>query len=115
MSDKKETKKTVADEIWAEIKDKTIEMYALPGQTVADHVTRKVVPGELVFLKPKSPAVIASLQEAIGKDYICNVLDGGTITVERTKKNDVPDDDEYVLFPRPNGKVEKILRKKIIG
>lgn len=114
MSDKKE-KKTIADEIWEEIKDKAIQMYALPNQTVADHVTRKVVPGELVFLKPKSPAVIASLQEAIGNDYICNTLESGTITVERAKKDPVSDDEEYVLFPRPNGKVEKILRKKLLG
>jgi hypothetical protein len=113
MSDKKE-KKTIGDEIWAEIKDKEIQMYALPSQTVADHVTRKAVPGDLVFLKPKSPAVVASLQEAIGNDYICNVLEGGTITVERAKKA-AQDDDDYVLFPRPNGKVEKILRKKIFG
>jgi hypothetical protein len=112
----KETKKTislgVAGEIWEEIKDLPIDMYALADQTVKNHVEMKKVPGEVLFLKPKSQAVIASLGTAIGAKYAVNTTDGGFLTVERIEAIPVVDDD-YVYYQR-RGKVEKILRKKLL-
>jgi hypothetical protein len=119
----KETKKTVSEEevceklgvagkIWKEIKDLPIDMYALADQTVRNHVEMKPVPGDVLFLKPKSQAVIASLGSAIGSKYTVNATDGGFITVERVETIPVADDD-YVYYQR-RGKVEKILRKKLL-
>lgn len=104
-------KKTEADVIWDEIKELPIAMYALPKQTVQDHVIRRVLPGKAVYLRPKSPAVVASLGEALGEDFTVDVVDGGFIVVARREKLPGEEEEEFIYFPRPNGKVDKIPKK----
>ncbi|MFA5757969.1 MAG: hypothetical protein WC942_01130 [Clostridia bacterium] len=72
---KKETElKTVAtpaETLWNNIKRLPLEIFALPNQTVENHVTReanmeKVYP-ETIHLTLKSPAVLPALEETLGK------------------------------------------------
>ena len=107
-----ETKRTVVDEIWNEIKDLPIAIYSLKGQTVKDHVAPKPIPGDVLFLKPRSPAVVAILQETVGDKYVVNSTDMGFITVEKVEP--LPVDDEYIYFQR-RGKTDKIRKKDLIG
>ena len=102
---------TKAGQIWKEIKEITIDIFALANQRVKDHVEAKMVPGDVLFLKAKSPAVIASLDTAIGNDYVVGTTEGDFITVE--KREVVPVDEEYVYFQR-RGRVDKIRKKDLI-
>jgi hypothetical protein len=55
-----------SDKIWNEIKDKSINMFALPGQTVKNHVQKLNVPGANgLYVKLSSSAVLASLEETL--------------------------------------------------
>lgn len=109
----KNSSKTKADIIWDEIKDIEINIYALNNQTIEDHVVRKSIPGNVVFLHPKSPAIISILEEAIGDQFVVSVTNGGFITVERNNVSPLEEEEEYVYFPRPNGKFDKIPKKNI--
>lgn len=109
-----EMRKTEADLIWNEIKGIKINIYALDNQTVEDHVVRKNIPGSVVFLRPKSPAVISVLQDTIGDNFVVNIASGGFITIERNMPLPIDQEEEYIYFPRPNGKVDKILKKNLL-
>jgi hypothetical protein len=117
MTDKKEKavekweNETKAGTIWKEIKDLAIDIYALANQTVKDHVEAKLVPGDVLFVRAKSPAVITSLETVLGKKFAVGTTDGGFITVERIEA--IPVDEEYVYFQR-RGKVDKIRKKDLI-
>ena len=58
---------TKSDMIWEKIKDLPVEMYALPDQTLQRHVDRRKVEDDRVHLFIKSPAIVASLEEALRK------------------------------------------------
>lgn len=75
-------KETVAGEIWNEIKDKTIEMFALPDQIVSMHAHPVPVEPSKLFLVTNSSAVLPSLEAAVGKKYVVE-LAGQFITVSR--------------------------------
>ncbi len=64
------TEQTVSSKLWDQIKDLPIEIFALPNQTVKDHVKRedgmeKVFP-EDVYVTLRSAAVYPALEEALG-------------------------------------------------
>ena len=64
------SKKDVADAIWEDIQNKPIEMFALPNQTIKDHVVKLSVPGaDQLYVKLTSGAVLESLEASIGKLY----------------------------------------------
>lgn len=108
------TKKTTdADKIWDEICNLSIAMYALPNQKVSDHLEKLPVPGNVLYVKPKSPAVIAALGESIGEGFEVSPTEKGYLQIRRVDV--LPDvHDDYVVFMR-NGKEEKISRKKYLG
>jgi hypothetical protein len=68
-------KDTVAGEIWAEIKDKNIEMFALPDQTVSMHCHPVPIEPAKLYLTTNSSAVLPSLETAIGKKYVIELAD----------------------------------------
>lgn len=72
-------KDTVAGEIWNEIKDKTIEMFALPDQVVSMHCHPVPIEPTKLFLVTNSTAVLPSLETAIGKKYVVELA--GQFTV----------------------------------
>lgn len=59
------TTKKESDKIWDEIKDLPIAMFALSSQTVSHHVERIDLDPNIVHLRTKSSAVVASLDEAL--------------------------------------------------
>jgi len=79
QDNKVETKKSESDKIWEEIRRMPISLFALPSQTVEDHVERVPVPGKELLVKLTSSAVVAALEEAIGKKYEIEQAEGYTI------------------------------------
>lgn len=74
MSENKtvENKKTQSssDKIWSEIKDMTLDLFALPNQKVSMHTKRIEISPDVVHLTLSSQAVLASLETALGKKYV---------------------------------------------
>jgi hypothetical protein len=56
-----------ADQLWEKIKDAPIEMFALPGQTVAMHCKRVNIDPNEVHLMLKSTAALPALEEVLRK------------------------------------------------
>lgn len=106
-------KETEADKIWNEIAKLPISMFALPNQLVEDHLEKLPVPGNTLYVRPRSPAVVQSLEDAIGKDFSISVTEKGYFQITRVEK--LPDlEEEYVVFQRGD-KVEKVAKKKLYG
>lgn len=76
---------TTAGEIWSEIKDLNIEMFALPNQVVQMHCHPVPIEPSKLYLISNSSAVLPSLEVAVGKKYIVELADK-FITVSRTGK-----------------------------
>jgi len=58
---------TFSDKLWEKIKDLDIEIFALPNQTLKDHVERAEVLPDQLHLIMKAPAMIAVLEEVMRK------------------------------------------------
>ncbi len=58
---------TESDKIWNEIKDLQINIFALPNQTVGQHVKRVEINTNELHLKLNSSAAISSLEEKLGQ------------------------------------------------
>lgn len=77
---------TVGEQIWAEIKDKEILMFAIPGRKVSDFCQPVPLDPSRCFLLSKASATLPALEEAVGKDFECTVADK-YIVVTRKPKN----------------------------
>lgn len=66
---------TVAGDIWNEIKDKPIEMFALPNQVVSMHAHPINIEPSRLYLTLNSTSVLPSLETAIGKKYTVELAD----------------------------------------
>jgi len=109
----KPRKVTESDKIWDEISGLSISMFSLPNQKVEDHLEKLPVPGTVLYARPKSPAVVPALEEAVGEDFTIQTTEKGYLQIKRADK--LPEiDDDYVVFQRGD-KVEKIPRKKLYG
>ena len=64
-----------AGKIWDEIKEKTIEMFALPDQKVSDHCTPVNIEPSKLYLRTKSSAVLPSLEVSCGKKFTVELVD----------------------------------------
>jgi hypothetical protein len=63
---------TVAEKIWEDIKDVTLNMFALPGQTAATYLVPVIVEPTKLYLEFKdknATAVLPALEDAVGKKY----------------------------------------------
>jgi hypothetical protein len=63
---------STADRIWVAIANRTIDMFGLPDQRVHMHVTRYDIDPEVLFLKPKSTAVVPQLEASLAPDFEMN-------------------------------------------
>lgn len=54
-----------AGDIWNEIKDIELSLYALPEQKLSAHAQIVDIPGDDLHLKLKSTAVVSALEEAL--------------------------------------------------
>lgn len=66
---------TEAGNIWNEIKDRNIEMFALPNQVVSMHVHPINIEPSKLYLTLNSTSVLPSLETAIGKKYTVELAD----------------------------------------
>jgi len=66
---------SVSGTIWAEIKDKNIEMFALPNQKVNMHCHPVTIEPSKLYLLTNSSAVLPSLEAAIGSAYVVELAD----------------------------------------
>jgi len=70
----KKIQSTEAGDIWNEIKDKGIEMFALPDQKVHMHVHPVNIEPSKLYLLLNSSSVLPSLETAIGKNYVVELV-----------------------------------------
>lgn len=85
-----EVEKTVAEQIWDEIKNKSIEMFALPDQKVHQYCKQiKIEPSKL-YLTTTATSTLPSLEAALGAKYTVELLDKYVVvsraTTSLTKK-----------------------------
>ncbi len=69
MSEEKKVNKTISDKIWEEIKDKKIDLFALPNQTVSMYCQPVNVNPSKLYLTYKASSVIAAMEETLGSSY----------------------------------------------
>lgn len=70
MSEKEDKVTTTeADKIWVEISGLPIDVFALSGQVVENHVTKIDLPGKDLYVKLKSSAVLPALEETLGNSH----------------------------------------------
>lgn len=70
---------TEAGVIWDEIKDKAIEIFALPNQTISMHATPSPVEPSRLYLLTRSSSVLPVIEMTIGKNYTVELADKYTI------------------------------------
>lgn len=73
--EKTEAEKTEADLIWDEIKDKNIDMFALPDQVVSQYCKPAVVEPSKLYLRTSASCTLPSLEAAVGKKFTVELLD----------------------------------------
>lgn len=76
----KVAEKTVADRIWDEIKNKKVNMFALPNQTVSSYCNVVTIEPSKCYLEYTVPAILPALEAALGAEYKVDVA-GRFITV----------------------------------
>lgn len=77
--------KTEADKIWTEIKNKKIEMFALPDQTVSQYCKPISVDPNKLFLIASAASLLPALEIALG-DKFCVEMADKYLIVSRSKK-----------------------------
>jgi len=88
MTNNKE-KETEADVIWEEIKNKTLDLYGLPNQTVEGHVKKLAVPGNELLLKMNASAVLPALEAAIAPKFEVEMSENYVIVRRKASDLDV--------------------------
>ncbi len=58
-----------AEKMWNEIKNKPINLWALPAQLISQNVSVLPVSDTQLFITLKSPAVLPALEEALSGKY----------------------------------------------
>jgi hypothetical protein len=67
---------TEAEQVWSEIKDRPMELFGLPAQTVAAHCTPVAVEPSHLYLDYKNiGAVVPALETCIGNKYYVELMD----------------------------------------
>jgi hypothetical protein len=74
--------KTVSQKIWDEIKNKKIDMFSLPDQTVTMHCSPMFIDPSTLYLTYKASSVITQLEESLGAKYKVSI-DGKYISVAK--------------------------------
>jgi len=69
------TNQTMAEKIWNDIKDRTISIFGLPGQTTAKYCSPIIVEPSKLYLNFTVGAALPALEEAFGKAYEVELVD----------------------------------------
>ena len=66
---------TEAGAIWDEIKDKPIEMFALPDQKIFHHAAPAPVEPSKLYLLTKASSALPAIEMALGKKFVVELAD----------------------------------------
>lgn len=66
---------TEAGKIWDEIKDKSIEMFALPDQKISKYAAPYPVEPNKLYLVTSASSALPSIEAAIGNKYTVELVD----------------------------------------
>ena len=77
--------KSESEKIWDEVKDKQLDLFGLPNQTVSQHCVFSNVEPNGLYLKIKSSAVLPALESALGPKFVVELVDS-FVVVKRAKK-----------------------------
>jgi hypothetical protein len=69
MSNNSTQQITAAEQMWNEIKDREVQMFSLPGQTVAHYCTPTPIDPSKLFLTYTVSSCIPAVEAAIIKDF----------------------------------------------
>src|ERR1700686_1224176 len=64
-----------AGQIWSEIKDKTIQMFALPDQKISDYAAPSPVEPSKLYLVARASSALPAIKAALGKNYTVDLVD----------------------------------------
>jgi hypothetical protein len=64
-----------AGDIWKEIKDKPIEMFALPDQKIFQHASPAYVEPSKLYLVTRATSVLPAIELAVGKKFNVELVD----------------------------------------
>lgn len=82
------TTKTEADQIWSEIKNKTIEMFALPDQKISHHCSPVTIEPSRLYVTTTATSVLPALEAALGPRYTIERLNQ-YLVISRSKSSSV--------------------------
>lgn len=91
-----------SDKIWEEIKNLPIDVFAIAGQCIAQHVIKIELPGTELYVKLASSAVLPALEATLAHPALI-----------RGKKYEVLAGDGYVVIRRSvdlTGEVQKAMK-----
>jgi hypothetical protein len=74
---------TEAGKIWDEIKDKPLQMFALPDQKVSHYAAPSMVEPTKCYLKTRASSALPAIEAAVGKNYTVEAVDQ-YVVVSRT-------------------------------
>lgn len=66
---------TVAGQIWNEIKDKRLDMFALPDQRVHHYCHPRFVEPSKLYLMVTATSTLPCLEAALGNEYVVELMD----------------------------------------
>jgi hypothetical protein len=74
---------TEAGKIWTEIKDRRIEMFSLPDQTIAQYASPAPIEPSKLYLLTRATSVLPAIEQALGGHYTVELADR-YVVVSRT-------------------------------
>ncbi len=81
--DKKPKVSTVADSIWNDIKNKKIEIFALPNQIVSQYCRQVTIEPTKCYVEITATSVLPALEAAVGSTYSVDYFDKKIISVSK--------------------------------
>lgn len=66
---------TVGEQIWEEIKNKPVSMFALPSKPVSDYVKMMPIEPSRCYIIHTISSFLPALEEALGPNYVCELMD----------------------------------------
>ena len=77
---------TEAGKIWSEIKDKNIDMFALPNQKIHQYAQPRLIEPDKLYLLTTATSVLPALELSLGNNYYVE-MSGRFVVVSRPIKS----------------------------
>src|SRR5690348_4936661 len=95
MSKEQDKKKAEGELIWEEIKNRSIAVFSLPNQKVADHVRKLQVAGGSLIVKLNSSSVLPALENVTCDKFSTELTDKDYVIIRyKTVEPDLSKEDE---------------------